>query len=463
MLHRETCIPFTEEDVLAAIDTAAKGRMRRQEVMDVMRDKPLCSKTIIRHLKDGTWRKDLKYRDTERTNNNGKVRHINMPEFVTLVYEHLLKNKLEPIYSRRDPLVSLNCKAGCGITPPAHGGDRIKYVLPRMKHLYYDQREFQWGVSADQRKCYEHIKESVFRKELKRIVRDRWLIDFSVGVCFVNGHLPVGTPTSPLAHHILMLGFHEWLCRYTEWRVCYADNCLVACRTKEEAQQMKWRIRQYWWYELKIRAKRADTRVFPIGDSRGFDFCGYRVVRNAYKRTCDHNKGYCKVRKGILERARKCDNDASWSSYFGLMRHADCYSEMVKIERDMKLKELTKKIRVDRKMDAPNIKAIDLARSGQVFNIYDYEIRHSEKSGEPNWIKMLIGIQEHTDDGVLTGRMKAYEVHGSMMGIVSWMSEAEKEIGKERMLPIEDVVIIDQCGYIFADSTNQMEYINDEN
>ena len=54
-----------------------------------------------------------------------------------------------------------------------------------------------------------HVKPSVFRKELKYLIGDKWLIDFAVELCFVDGQLPVGTPTSPLAHHILRLRFHE--------------------------------------------------------------------------------------------------------------------------------------------------------------------------------------------------------------------------------------------------------------
>lgn len=46
-----------------------------------------------------------------------------------------------------------------------------------------------------------------------------------------------------------------------------------------------------------------------------------------------------------------------------------------------------------------------------------------------------------------------------MMGIVAWMVEAEKEYGKKNLLPLEDVRIVDECGYIFEGSTNQMEYI----
>ena len=459
MHPREYRMPFTEEDVLAAMESAADGRLMREDVSEIMAGKFRMCKLLTKHLASGEWKEHLKYRQIEKTNNNGKVRRINAPEFITLVYEHLLKLKLEPLYERCDPKVSLNCKKGCGITPSATKAWKSRHVLPRLKHLYYDLRHLEWCVSADQRLCYEHVTPKVFRKALKRLVSAPWLIDYSVDVCFVGDKLPVGTPTSPLVHHIIMLGFHEWLCRNTEWRVCYADNCLAACRTREEARSLMWRIRQYWWYELGIRAKRSDTRIFAI-DDKGFDFCGYRLYRFAGKGVCDHDKGLCLPRKGTLERARQCRSDRSWASYFGLLRHADCYGEMLKIERNMKLKDLTSKIRIDRKMDAKNIKAAELARSGRSFTVYDYEIRNSDKTGEPNWIKMLIGIPELTSDGELTGRMLAREVHGGMAGIVSWMSAAEKEYGKSALLPLEDVRIEDQCGYIFAESTNQIEYIN---
>ena len=459
-MHRPNYIPFTTDDYMKAVHTAAKGRKNRPAVRKALKDvKGLCA-VVEQHLKDGSWRKDIGYRKLIKVNNNKKVRHIDAPTFLTLVYEHLLKNKLEPIYAFRDPKVSLNCKTGCGITPSAkHKEQKGNYVLPRVKHLFYDLRQYEWIVAADQRQCYAHIKPSVFRKELKCLIGDKWLIDFAVELCFVDGKLPVGTPTSPLVHHILMLRFHEWLCRNTEWRICYADNCMVACRTREEAQQMKWRIRQYWWYELDIRAKRGDTRVLRIDDPRGFDFCGYRFLRNAGKGVADSNKGFCIIRRSTLVRARACRDNTSWGSYFGLMRHADSFGEMVRIEQKMKLRELTKKIRIDRKMDAPNIKPLELARSGQTFTVFDYEIRKSEKSGEPNWIKMLIGIAETTADGELTGKTLAREVHGGMMGIVSWMVTAEKEYGKKNLLPLEDVRIMDECGYIFEGSTNQMQYI----
>lgn len=42
---------------------------------------------------------------------------------------------------------------------------------------------------------------------------------------------------------------------------------------------------------------------------------------------------------------------------------------------------------------------------------------------------------------------------------VAWMVTAELEYSKKNLLPLEDVRIVDECGYIFEGSTNQMKYI----
>lgn len=461
-MHRPSYLPFTLADIKIAIETASKGRKWREEVKDALTNIDAMCLVINKHLSDGTWRDDISYYQLTKRNNNKKLRYIDAPRFKTLVYEHLLKNKLEPIYMKRAPLVSLNCKVGCGITPQSKKkASNSNYVLPRVKHLFYDLREFEWGVCADQRQCYAHIKPSVFRKQLKRLIGDKSLIDFATELCFVNGKLPVGTPTSPLAHHILMLSFHRWLCENTEWRVCYADNCFVACRTREEANQLKWRIRQFWWYELQIRAKRGDTRIFSLSDDRGFDFCGFRVFRLPNKSVIDHNKGYCKIRRSTFERSKACTNNKSWASYFGLLRHTDSFAEMLKIEETMKLSALTSKIKINRKMDAPNVAAKDLVKYGIKFDILDYEIRRNEKSGEPNWVKLLISMPETDENGNPTGRNLARECHGSMASLVNYLVEVETNFGgKKNILPIEDVELEQQCGYIFKGSTNQMQYID---
>lgn len=403
-------------------------------------------------IKDGSWKSLLSYTPMRKCGRNGKVRDIDRPDLNTRIYQHLFLNLIEPLYFAKDNLNGLNCKPGCGVTASASG----RSVIKRLKHIYYDRLDLKYCLVIDQRKCYEHITRSVFRKSLKFLTSDRHLIDFAVGVTFIGDSLPIGTPTSPMVHHIVMLKFDYFVKALSGCSLRYADDNFLAFHTAEEAHSAKWRIKNFWWYELGIRSKRQTIVIQPMDVP--LDFCGYVFHRNG-RGKCQHNKGYVKIRKSIADAARKCKNDHSWSAYFGLMKNADTFSLMTKIEQDMKLRELTQKIRIDRNMDARNIEMKEVV--GKTLTVYDYEIRYNSQK-QANWIKCLVGIDE-VIDGEKTGKMLAYEFHGNYQGIIQFMLACEEKYGKNEILPLEEVEIENQCGYIFKGSTNQMTYIEDNN
>ena len=429
----------TEEIVRAAMRKAAEGHSNKDEVERMMANADAYAKSVVASIANGEYRRQLKYRKLTKQNPNGKVRHIDSPMLFTFVLQHLFILLAKPFYDWHDNRNGINCKPGCGIT----SSDRANSVIHRLKHVVYDRRDLHYCVIIDQRKCYEHIRPKIFRKAMRRLTDDRELIEFGIEVSFVDGHLPIGTPTSPLLHHIVMLGFDQWSKQAAPFSTRYADDCIFATYTKEEANALKWRVQNYWWYELQIRAKASAIRLQPL--TKEVSFCGYVVRRNPDRGVADHDKGYTTLRQNIRARASRCKKDESWASYYGLLRHADGYNLMKKIEEKMKLRQLTEKIRINRSLDAPNINPRDLA--GKQFTIYDYDIK-SDSKGTPNWIKCLIGVPELGEDENPTGRMKAYEFHGSYMYIVEFMTMAEMEIEN-------------QCGYIFKGSTNQMEYIDD--
>ena len=399
-------------------------------------------------LFDGSYRGLIKYRQLEKTNNNGKRRKIDSPDLATRIYQYVFLDKIEPAYYSKDNLMGLNCKKGCGITARKDN----QSVLHRVKEAFYDRLDLHFALVIDQRQCYAHIGIPVFRKAMKRLTDDKRFIDFAIDISFVNGKLPIGTPASPMIHHITMLDFDIYAKGLSRVSVRYADNCFLAFHTSEEAQEAKWRVKNFWWDSLGIRAKSQECPVISM--DQPLDFCGYVFHRNN-RPVCSHDKGYVTVRPSTADRARKCKTDKSWASYFGLMKHADAFNLMTKIEQTMKLRDLTTKIRIDRTMDARNIDMRDLV--GQVITIYDYEIRYNTQK-QPNWIKCLVGMDE-VIDGEKTGKILAKEFHGNYQGIIQFISACEKRFGKSALLPLEDVEIENQCGYIFKGSTNQLTYI----
>ncbi len=457
----------TMKDVEAGELAALKGRTHTEAGRDWLSEKESNRKRTLAEALSLSI--STEYRQLEKTNANGKVRQIDAPSLGTLVIQHLWMELVMSYYMDVEPGVARNCLPGRGVTAERREGS----VLKEAKRLFYDRRELCFLTCADQRQCYQRITPRSYRVGMK-LLRDmslsrmklernpetmdywRWLIDFGEKVSFVDGRLPIGTPTSPLVHHVAMLPFDLWLKENFPWAVRYADNAWVAVETREEANQAAWRIRQFWWYVYGLRCKRHMASVLHI-DEKGSDLCGFVVKRLPGKTATSHDKGITSLRPTTLHRAVRCKDDKSWASYFGLMKNADCYGIMKSIEQRMKLTELTQRVRIDREMDAKHIDMKDL--EGQVHNVYKYEIRRG-KEGD-NWMKALIGIPEtDKDTGKPTGRIRAYEYHGNYQGIIRWLRELEKM--NIEFLPIEEGRIVNECGYIYEGSTNQIQFIEEK-
>ncbi len=456
----------TMKTVEAAELAALKGRAASRDGREWLSHQSENRRTVLAGALQLTLMPE--YRQLEKTNNNGKVRQIDAPTLKTLVMQHLWIELVMPFYMDAEPGVARNCLEGRGVTSDKREGS----ILKEAKRLFYDRRELNYLASADQRQCYQRLTARTYRLGMK-VLRNRvlsktspekvsetiafwrWLIDLGEQVSFIDGRLPIGTPTSPLIHHIAMLPFDLWLTENYAWAVRYADNVWVATGSRHEAQQALWRIRQYWWYVYGLRAKRHGAGVLPI-DGTGVDLCGFVVQRFPGKSATDHNKGLTRMRPATLHRAVRSRNDESWAAYFGLMKHADCYGIMQETEQRMKLTELTKRVRIDREMDARNIEMKEL--EGIEHTVYKYEIRKGREGD--NWMKALIGIPEvDPQTNVPTGRIRAREYHGNYQGIIRWLRELEKS-GID-FLPIEDARIVNQCGFIYEGSTNQIQFIEE--
>lgn len=448
--------------LILAVKDSYKHHNKQDDVREFKKHEEANIDALFRALVDGTWRKYISFRPGNVTNNNGKRRKLSIPSLRTRMLEHYFLLVLIPLYqeANRGIGVARNCQPEHGIT-----AKRKEYsVLHELKHLYYDLRELRVVLTVDQRQCYAHVTVKIYRKAMKYMLRrlgmgiDKELIDFGEAVSFPDGaSLPIGTPASPWIHHIVMLESDIFIRCNTEWCLRYADDNIMAFRDSHSANVMKWRIANLWWYEYGIRMKRQSVRIIDI-DKSTMDFCSFIVHRNPGKKATDNDKGYTVVRRSILRRA-KMSEEKSWPSYFGILKCADCYRIINKIQEKMpKCSELVARIRIDREMDAKNISMKDL--EGVSHNVYQYKIL-KDKNGNANWIKAIVGIPEvNKETGEATGRMLAREYHGNYQGIIQWFLKLETAYPNRSFLPIEDGRIINQCGFIYEGSTNQMEYVS---
>lgn len=444
---------------------ACKNHNKKPEVKKLKNNLSLYSKIYLQSLLDNSWKTKIKYRKLTRTNpGNGKVREINSPDLTTRIYQHLLLELIEPTYYNKDNKVALNCKPGCGIT----SNKKENSVIKKLKNIFYDERSLNYYLCIDQRKCYEHIKEKTFRKALKKLFTDKWLLDFAIDVCFIDGNLPIGTPTSPLVHHIVLLEFDYFIKSLTPFSVRYADDNFLAFQTKEEANQAKWRIINFWWYKLGIRAKKHNLLISPI--TKPLDFCGFRFHRNSNKTVSEHNKGFVTIRKSIKERALKCNNNESWASYFGILSHADS-NKLIKTIINMSavpLSDFTNRLKLERELDYPEINLDDLkSRDDITFTIKDYYFTYSKNNNKPNYVKMVlyfngedINVCNFLNEKSEKNKVIIRLARGNFSNIIDYLLMLENNYGKDKILPIKHASILYKNGYIFRDSTNIINSIN---
>lgn len=445
------------ETLLNVIATAADGHRYKPEVIAMLSDKDAYTRKIRDSLVGNAYLSDISYHEFYTTNSNGKRRHIQQPSLFTRVLQHLFIYNIRPIFERCDPGISFNCKEGYGIT----ASDDSKSLCHRIKSVLYDRRDLHYALHIDQRKCYEHMTPKLLRKALKMITSDRELIDFGVNVTFHGKSFPIGTPTSPLAHHIIMLAFDLWLGGIPGPKFRYADDLVLFFSTKEEANEAKWRIRNFWWYNYRVYAKRNPPIVDL--DSEPLSFCGMVYRRLPGKNKLSHGKGYVRPRSNIRKAARECYSDKSWASYFGILSKTDSFVSMKSIEDKMEFSKLTDKIKIKREFDAEPISIQELAK--YKFNIYDFEIRYSvdKVTGEKkaNWLRMLVGIKEIVDD---EEKYRRYCCKTTSDGMVDWMELVRKAIeAGQASLPIDNCELENAIGYVFKGSTVREQYCSREN
>ena len=438
----------TEQNIRDAFFKASEGRNKKSAVVEFENNLDDNCNIIADIINSGKVSEYVKYIKLRRKNTNGKWRDIDAPTFFTLVMQHVWIMLVKPLYMEKETGIARNCIEGRGICSE----DIDKGLLRPMRRLFYDMRQYSHLVCIDERKCYEHTTVKAYRKGMKAIGARRELIDFGESVGFVRGILPIGTPTSPLMHHISVYPFDVWLNGNYPHALRYADNVFVPVLSLEEGHQVMWRIKMNWWYELGVRSKSTEQRVVAINDNP-VDICGFRICRFEPRKD-NHGKGLTRIRKSIWHNAIHAETEESWASYFGILSHADCYRSLVKKCKEMKLEELTSRCKLKRTMDAIEYDPREVLEIGS-FDIIDYEILKDKKTHEDNWINLFCGRKKEG-----TNKLKAFTFHGNMKCIYMWIRMLEEEFGGKSFLPIEDVRLIKRRGYLLDGTAEVIEEID---
>ena len=448
-LINKICIMITEETVRNAFEKASKGRSKKPAVVDFRKNLEANCREIADIINKGKVAEHVKYIQLRRRNANGKWRDIDAPAFRTLVMQHVWLLLVKPLYMAKETGIARNCIEGRGILSDSMD----KGLLKPMRRLFYDQRQYTHLVCIDERKCYEHTTVKTYRRGMKLIGAGRMLTDFGEAVGFVRGILPIGTPTSPLMHHVSILPYDLWAKDNYPEAIRYADNVFIHVRSLEEGEQAMWRTKMYWWYVLGVRSKSKEQRVVKI-DEKPVDICGFRLSR-LEPRKDNHGKGLTRIRRIIYRNAMHAKTQESFSSYYGILQNGDCFRSLTQKCKDMKLNELVTRCKLKREMDAEVYDPKDVLDIDR-FDIIDYEIRQGKENTD-NWVNLFCGIRKEAGR-----KLKAFSFHGNMPCIYNWLRMLEQSFGDRSFLPIEDARLVKRRGYLLDGTAEMIEEIDPE-
>jgi RNA-directed DNA polymerase len=215
---------------------------------------------------------------------NGKRRPLGIPTMRDRALQAMVKNALEPSWEARFEATSYGFRPGRG----CHDAVQRLWVLLKGK------TRKNWVVDADIKGAFDNIDHEYLLKTIgpvpgRELIR-QWLkagyVDDKGDLYPTDTGTPQGGVISPLLANIALHGMEEVLgIKYRADRtglqsyshlavVRYADDFVVACTSKEEAEGVIDRLTP-WLAQRGLTFSEEKTRITTIQD--GFDFLGYTI------------------------------------------------------------------------------------------------------------------------------------------------------------------------------------------
>lgn len=215
---------------------------------------------------------------------NGKMRPLGIPSIIDRCLQAIVKNALEPFWEAKFEGTSY------GFRPGRSAHDAVGKIYT----VACPNRKKKWVLDADIAGCFDNIAHEPVMKTIgnfpARKLIHQWL---KAGYMEKGGFFETetGTPQggiiSPLLANIALHGMEEALgVRYDNRGkligdralVRYADDFVVFCETREDAEQVKFTLNK-WLGERGLQLSESKTKISHL--TEGFDFLGFNVRQYA--------------------------------------------------------------------------------------------------------------------------------------------------------------------------------------
>jgi RNA-directed DNA polymerase len=257
-----------------------------------------------------------------------ELRPLGVPTVEGRIVETAVRNAIEPIFEHTFAEHSYGFRPGRG----------AKDALRRVAQLLKAGKV--WVVDADLKAYFDTIPQEKLMKLLEEQIADRPVLEL-IGKMLQQGVMetgkgwqptPKGTPqgavVSPLLANIYLNPLDHLMARQGKEMVRYADDFVILCDTRQEAQEVLEELR-VWTEAAGLTLHPVKTRIVDASQRGGFDFLGYHFERG-YR--WPRQKSRDKFRESIRQKTQRMNPrpmrqviaglNVSIKGWFGYFQHS---------------------------------------------------------------------------------------------------------------------------------------------
>ena len=222
-----------------------------------------------------------------------ELRPLGIPTVKDRVVQTAVRNVIEPIFENIFAGHSYGFRPGRGAKDALR---RVDQLLKAGKNWVLDADLKSYFDTIPQDKLMElvaeHIADGAVLELIRKMLR-QGVMESGKGWKPTDAGTPQGAVISPLLANLYLNPLDHMMAKAGKEMVRYADDFVVLCGSREEAEEVLAKLRQ-WVEAAGLTLHPLKTRIVDASQKGGFDFLGYHFER-----------GYRWPRKKSIEKLRE--------------------------------------------------------------------------------------------------------------------------------------------------------------